>query len=162
MMNKRIFTAALAITISHFVLTTMIGHFIAVHIGTEMGTVVANSLIEASDNSYNKSETNANRIYQNMKSKSDGILESWRIPRLLISLPVKPLMKSLLTKIRNDQSEKVIAKEISKDQFRARARTVEYVANMLNSFSFGLLVYIMVSIFNHTKGKHDHAMHPIA
>lgn len=147
--GKKIIVVVLSVTIIHFILTSVIGHYI----GTQIGKIVADGLIEASDKNPDKAEEGANRIYQNMKSKSDGILESWKIPRLLISLPVKPLMTPLLQEMRKNQINKVVVNEITKEQFRTRGIITAYTANFLNSLSFGLLVYIIIRIFNQYKRK---------
>lgn len=153
MTNKKIITITLSLTIIHFVLTSLIGHYIAVQIGTQMGKIVADGLIEASDKNTDKAEEEANRIHQNMKSKIDGINDNWKIPNLLISLPAKPLINALLKEMRQNQVNKYIAKEITREQFRTRGLITDYTANFVNSLSFGFLVYIMLRILNHYKAR---------
>ncbi|MBI5076476.1 MAG: hypothetical protein HZB62_15095 [Nitrospirae bacterium] len=153
MTNKKIITIALSVSIIHFVLASVIGHYIAVQIGTEIGQVVVGGLSAASDKA--KSEEEATRILQNMKSKSDEIKAKWQIPELIISLPAKPLINPLLKEIRQNQMNKVITKEISRDQFRTQGQFIDYIANFLNSLALGLLVYIALKIINQkiTKGS---------
>ncbi|MDA8423503.1 MAG: hypothetical protein M0Z89_09245 [Nitrospiraceae bacterium] len=153
MENGKIFTVALVITIIHFILTSVIGHYISVQIGTQMGEVVAARLLEASDNNPDKSEEETIRIYQNMKDKSDEILESWKIPSLLISLPVKPLMTPLLREVLQKQVNKVSAQEITKEQFQTRGNIINYLSNFLNSLSLGLMVFILLKIFDLNKKR---------
>src|SRR4030042_3105328 len=100
MTNKKIITITLSLTIIHFVLTSLIGHYIAIQIGTQMGKIVADGLIEASDKNPAKAEEEANRIHQNMKSKIDGINDNWKIPNVLISLPAKPLINALVKEMK--------------------------------------------------------------
>lgn len=149
MTNKKIITATLSVTLIHFVLTSVIGYYIAVQIGTQMGKIVADGLIEAGDKNPAKAEEEANRIYQDMKSKSDGIRESWKIPRLLILFPVKPLINPILSELRKNELNRVIAKDITKEQFHTRGIIIDYTANFLNSLFFGLLIFIILRIIKH-------------
>src|SRR4030042_2691355 len=148
MRNKKIITISLIITIVHFFLTSLIGHYIAVQVGSQMGKVVAEGLMDASDN---KANAEATTIYQDMKTKSEEINQAWKIPELLISLPAKPLINPLLKDIKQNQINKVISKEISRDQFHTQGLFIHYVANFLNSLFFGFLVYIMLRILKHYK-----------
>lgn len=111
-----------------------------------MGKIVADSQLE--DNSPGKTEDDAIKIYQNMKNKADDILESWEIPSLLISLPTKPLLTPLLREVLQKQISKVTAQEITKEQFHNRGIIINYISNLLNSFSLGLLVFILLIIFD--------------
>jgi hypothetical protein len=155
----RLFTIALLITIVHFVLTSVIGHYIAIQIGTQMGQVVAGGLIDASEKRPQKSGEEANRIYQNMKNKSNNITERWKIPLILMSLPANPLMAPCLKNIRKAWLfDRFLAKEISKEQFKPRGMLLDYAANFVNSLSFGLLLYIILRIFNYHKFKHNNSI----
>jgi hypothetical protein len=157
MTNKKILVTALSITIIHFILTSAIGYYIGVQVGTQIGKIVSSGLIEASESgpqkSPQKSEEEATRIYENMKSKSDEIKERWQIPELIISLPAKPLFNPFLKEINRNQINKVVTKEISRDQFRTQGFIIHYTANFLNSLSFGFLVYIILRILNQYKRK---------
>lgn len=153
MTNKKIITITLSLTIIHFILTSLIGYYIALQIGTQMGKIVAAGLIEASKKNPDKAEEEANRIHQNMKTKSDDIRESWKIPHLLISLPAKPLITPLLKEMKENQMNKYIAKEFTRGQYRTQALMIEYTVNFLNSLSLGLLTYIMLRIFNQYRRK---------
>jgi len=154
MTNRKIITISLVVTIIHFFLTSLIDHFIAVQVGSQMGKVVAEGLMEASDN---KANADATTIYQGMKTKSDGIKQTWKVPELLISLPAKSLLNPLLKDIEQNRINKVISKEISRDQFRNHGLFIHYAANFLNSLSFGFLVYIMLRTINHYKARRKQA-----
>jgi hypothetical protein len=147
MTNKKIIIITVSLTLIHFVLTSFIGHYISVQIGTQEGQVVSGGLIEASDNSPDKAQEEATRIYQNMETKSDYINTNWKIPQLLISLPARPLITPLLKDIRKQQMHKVIAKEITREQFRTHGLMLDYSVNFLNSLSLGLLVYVGLRLF---------------
>jgi len=149
MTNKKIFAIALSVTIIHFVLTSVIGHYIAVQIGTQMGQVVASGLTDATEQSPQNSEKKATELYQGMKSRSEDIIENWRMPLLLLSLPSKRLLTPFLKEIRKNQLNRVISKEISKEQFYTRGRMLDYSANFVNSLSLGLLVYLILRILRH-------------
>lgn len=142
MTNKKIITITLSLTIIHFILTSLGGYYIAVQVGTKMGKIVADGLMEATDKNLDKAEEEANRIHQNMKSKIDGINEDWKIPKLLVSLPAKPLINALLKELRQNQMNKYIAKEITRGQFRTRGLIADYTANFVNSLCLGFLLYI--------------------
>ena len=88
-----------------------------------------------------------------MKSQSEAIRNKWQIPELLISLPSKPLINAFLKDMRQEQMNKVIAKEITKEQFRTRGLITDYTANFVNSLSLGLLVYIMLRILKYKNEK---------
>lgn len=149
MTNKKIVTVTLIVIIIHFTVTSVIGHYIAFQIGTQMGQIVARGLTEASKNSSSESDEEAHEVYQNMKNRSDEIIENWKISRFLISLPAKPLMNSLFSGIRKDQLSKLVSKEITKEQFRIRGKMLEYGANFVNSLSFGFIVYLILRRLKH-------------
>jgi hypothetical protein len=145
MNKKKIITAALIVTLCHFVITSVVGHYIAVQIGTQMGQIVASGLAAASDKN-NKED--ATIIYQTMKSQNNEIKAKWEIPEVLISLPAKPVINPLLKSVRQKQMNKVIKKEISRDQFRNQGLLIDYSVTFLNSLVLGLLVYIALIIIN--------------
>ena len=147
MTNKNIIIIAFSLTIIHFVLTSLIGHYIAVQVGAQTGRIVADGLMETSDKNLNKAKEEATRIYQNMKTKSDDISDSWRIPQLLISLPAKPLITPLLKEMRKQLMNKVIAKEITPEQFRTQGLMIDYTVNFLNSLTLGFLAYVGLRLF---------------
>jgi hypothetical protein len=157
MTNKKIIIIALSLTIIHFVLTSLIGHYINVQVGTQIGKIVTEGLNEVYENKTGIAEEEAKRINQEMKARSNEIKERCRIPELIISLPAKPLLNSLLKAFRQDRMNKYIAKEISRDQFRTRGLITDYTANFVNSLSLGLLVYIMLRILKYKKEKITHA-----
>jgi hypothetical protein len=90
MTNKKIIQIALSVIIIHFLLTSLIAYYIAVKIGAQVGQIVAEGITASCNKNPEKSEEEATKIYQDMKKKSDGILESCKIPELIISLPAKP------------------------------------------------------------------------
>jgi hypothetical protein len=153
MNKKKIITIVLLVGVIHFVLTSVIEYYIAVQIGTQIGQVVIGGLGAVTDKS--KSEEEATNIFQNMKGKSEEIKSKWKIEELIISLPARPLMNPLLKAIRRNQINKVITKEISRDQFVTQGLTIDYTARLMNSLFLGLLVYIALKIINRkiTKGS---------
>lgn len=88
-----------------------------------------------------------------MKSKIDGINESWKIPHLLISLPAKPIITPLLKEMKENQMNRYMAKEITRDQYRSQGFMIDYSIIFLNSLSVGLLISIMLKIFNHYRSQ---------
>jgi len=149
MINKKIITIALSVAIIHFVITSLVGHYIAVQIGTQIGHVVIGGLSASSDKT--KSEEEATRIFQNMKSQSDEIKAKWQIPELIISMPAKPLINKALKEMRQNRMHKYIAKEITREQFKTRGLITDYTATFVNSLALGLLVYIVLKILNQYK-----------
>jgi hypothetical protein len=140
-------------TIIHFILTSIVGHYAAIQIGSSTGQVVAKGLIEATENSMS-SEKEVNEIYQDMKSRSDEVISRWKIPLFLISLPIKPFINPLLNKIRKAWIyEPVFSKKISKDQLKTRGKIIENVTNGLNSLAFGLLIYLAFRIRKKCKSE---------
>ncbi len=150
MNNKKIINTALVVTAIHFLLTSLVGRYIAVQIGTQMGQVVAGGLTSASAEN-NKED--AATIYQDMKKQSEAITGKWQLPELLISLPIVPVLKPTLLELRQIRIKKVITKEISRDQFRTQGLIIDYSVRFLNSLSLGLLVFIVLRIFNEKRKK---------
>jgi hypothetical protein len=141
--TNAIFILAVSITILHFILTSVAGHYIAVQIGSSTGQAVAKGLIESTENPQS-SEKEINERYQDMQSKSDGIISRWKLPLLLISLPIKPVIQPLQNRIRKAWIyEPAFSKQISKEQFKTRGMVIEYISNGLNSLAFGLLIYLV-------------------
>lgn len=141
MTNKKIIIMSLSLTIIHFILTSLIGHYISVQIGTEMGNVISNGLMESSELNRDKTNEEATRIFNNMEGKSDVINKSWRMPQLIISLPARPLITPILKDIRKRQVNKVLAKEMTFEQFRTEGFAIDYAITLLNSLLLGLLIY---------------------
>lgn len=131
----------LAITILHFALTSIAWHYISDQIGPSLGRIVADKLIEANE-SRGVPGKNADRIYKDMKEEREKIISKWKIPMMLISLPLRPIIQPLI-----NETDKVwlyepgISKKISKEQLRRRGVIIEYIANGLNSLAFGVLIY---------------------
>jgi len=140
--TNAIFILAVSITILHFIITSVAGHYIAVQIGSSTGQAVAKGLIESTENPQS-SEKEINERYQDMQSKSDEIISRWKLPLLLISLPIKPVIRPLLNKIKKAWIyEPAFSKQISKEQFKTRSIIIDTGANALNSLAFGLLIYL--------------------
>ena len=107
-----------------------------------MGKIISDGLIESSDVNRDKANEEATRISQNMESKRDKFNKNWKTPQLIISFPVRPLITSILKDIRKQQVNKVIAKEMTREQFRTQGLVIDYAINLLNSLLLGLLIYI--------------------
>ncbi|GAB4416837.1 MAG: hypothetical protein OHK0032_12860 [Thermodesulfovibrionales bacterium] len=142
-----LFIIAVSITIVHFMVTSIAGHYIAVQVGSSTGAAVAKGLIEATENQ-RSSEKEVSEIYRDMKNKRDEVISKWKIPTLMISLPLKPVIQPLLNKIRKAWLyEPVLSKKISKEQLKIRGLIIEYTANGLNSLAFGVLSYLACMLF---------------
>lgn len=153
MTNKKILIIMLSVTIIHFILVSVIGHYIAVKTGTQIGQIVARGLADTSPKNMKAQGEEATEIYQNMEKTVDGINEHWKIPNLLISLPVKPLMTTFLGELKKKQFNKVISKELTKEQFYTHGRLIEYIANFVNSLSLGLIVYLILRTVKRRRKK---------
>jgi hypothetical protein len=112
MTNKKIIAITLSVAIMHFVVTSVIGHYIAVRIGSEMGGVVVGGLKEAIESS-KTTDDEAERIWRDMKTKGSDIVEKWRVPLLLLSLPVEPLLRPFLREITKNRVNMVVSKGIA-------------------------------------------------
>lgn len=147
-----LFVTPLLIALAHFILTSVVGQYIAAQLGTQMGHVVAQGLIEAYEKSpqnVQKSDEEAERISQDMKYKNEDIIENWKLPLFLISLPAKALMSPFLKEIKDIWMKMVLSEEISKDQFYKRGIIIGYAANFINSLCVGFLVYVILRISRH-------------
>jgi hypothetical protein len=67
-------------------------------VGEQMGQIVAQGIADVSENSH-ETDAKAEEIYQGMKKNSDEIITDWKVPSLLISLPVKPLINPFFKNI---------------------------------------------------------------
>jgi hypothetical protein len=147
-----IFIVVISITILHFLITSIVEHYIDVQIGLQIGQEVTEGLIKATEIP-KSSVREADKIYQEMKDKSNNVLSKWKIPSFLISLPLKPIIYPLLEKIKKVWLyDPVFYKEISIEQFKIRGRIIRHITNALNSTAFGVLIYL-INIFFHWK-KH--------
>jgi hypothetical protein len=156
MTNKKIFAIALSVTIIHLLLTSIIGHYIDAKIGTKVGQIVAGGLMESYEKRLQtspKSGKEAKRVYQDVKIKSEDAIQDWKLPVLLISLPLKPLMNPFLKNIMDARIRMVVSKEISREQFYTRGIVIDYAATFVNSFCVGFLVYVILRISKHYKMK---------
>jgi hypothetical protein len=145
----RFFVIALLVALAHFILTSVLGHYIAVKIGTQVGQIAAGGFIETYEKSPQtppQSDEVAKRIYRDMKNKSGDVIENWKLPLFLISLPIKPLMNPFLKNLRDTRIKMVLSKEISKDQFYKWGIVIDYSANFINSLCVGFLVYVILRI----------------
>ncbi len=151
--RHKLFLIALALTLLHFAVSSIAVKLYAKQIGTEIGNIVGDGLSSAylaSDSNHR----NANDIYESMKQASEKSFDRWESPLFLLSLPIGPLTDSFWKRIRRDWLyTPVLSKEISKSQFKSRGKLIEYLTLGTNSISFGLLLYILLKIFELIKSK---------
>lgn len=152
-MNNKKIIFILSVTVIHFTFVSVIGHYIAVQIGNQMGKTVSDGIIMSLDANIQNSDVEAKDIYQTMVAESEDIFAKWQVPSLLISLPVKSLMNPYVVKRRKAQFNRLISKEISKKQLLTQGRITDSVANFVNSLSFGLLAYLILRVFKKYKRK---------
>jgi len=132
-----------AVTILHFIVTSIAEHYIATQVGSLTGQVTAEGLIEASEKPHSSGK-DMNKIYQKMKAESNEELSKWKIPSFLISLPIKPVLNPLRKMIVETWiAEPVRDRQISLEQVKSRARIIDNVANGLNSILLGILIYLV-------------------
>jgi len=143
---NNIFLIVVSATILHFIFATIAGNYIARQVGSLAGDVISKGLIEASEEA-GSSGKDANEIYRNMVAKNEAELSKWKIPSFLISLPIKPSLNPLIKKIRTAWiNEPVHSGEISFEQVKKRGRTIDNIANGLNSISFGIIIYLIYGL----------------
>ncbi len=141
------FLIALALTLLHFIVCSVVVNFYAKQIGTEIGNIVGDGLSSAYLTSDSDHRT-ANDIYEKMKQNAEGRFDRWKTPLFLLSLPIGPLTDSFWKEIRTDWIyTPALSSEISKSQFINRGRLIEYLALGTNSVSFGLLLYVLLKIY---------------
>ncbi len=152
LINKKNITIALVIVILHFVLTSAAGYYIALHVGKEMGKMVANGLAEIwqvrQKGSPEKTKEAAQRIIQDIKLKREALLKKWEIPTILVSLPIRYFLEPLLNEVDRETTKKVLSKEITVEQFHRRERLMNVAVNLVNSLVLGLLVCVVLIIIN--------------
>ena len=153
--THRLLFITILLTLFHFAVSSIYGHYIAEKVGAEIGSVVAEGLTKAYAGSESSAETAAD-IYKGMKTQSDEIYGRWKTHFFILSLPSGPLLNPFWQSVRNNWIySPLLSKEISKDQFRIRGIIIDTTANAVNSFSFGLLLYLLFRLGTWRKQRHD-------
>ena len=149
--THRVLIVIVFITVTHFILSSIIGHYVTAKMGLQMGYVVADGLVEALENPGNSDEA-ANIIDQRMLKNAEEIFAEWKPFIFILSLPSGPLTDSFWKQVYEDWIyAPILSKEISRDQFKIRGTIIHYIGIGINSMSFGLLVYIVVVTFQYFK-----------
>ena len=139
----------------HLIVFSIYGYHIAEKAGAEMGHVVAQGLIKVYPGSESSAETAAD-IYAGMKTQSDEIYGRWKTHFFVLSLPSGPLLNPFWQSVRNSWIySPLLSKEISKDQLMFRGKIIDNLANMVNSMSFGLILYLLIRVGSWKKKRPD-------
>jgi hypothetical protein len=139
------------IFVLHFLSTTIITEYIGRQVGSQIGAVVADGLIEVSEqNDISKTAD----IYEEMKLKSERIAVPWKTASFLISLPIGPIINYLEKPI----SQKYILipmsdKKITREQTILRLQLRGYLRYFVNSFAFCLILYVVLRVYSSRKTK---------
>lgn len=153
--THRLLIVTILLTLLHFGVSSIYGHYIAEKVGKEMGHVVAQGLTTAYSGSESSAET-ATDIYERMRTQSDEIYGRWKTHFFILSLPSGPLLNPFWHSVRNNWIySPLLAHEISKDQFRIRVAIIDNLANAVNSFSFGLALYLLFRVWSWKKKRPD-------
>jgi len=153
--THRLLFVTILLTLLHFGASSIYGQYIAEKAGAEMGHVVAQRLTKAYAGSESSAETSAD-IYEGMKTQSDEIYERWKTHFFILSLPSGPLLNPFWQSVGNKWIySPLLAKEISKDQFRIRGKVLDTLARAVNSLSFGLVLYLLLRLRTWRKQRHD-------
>jgi hypothetical protein len=151
--TNTIFIVILVGTIMHFIITSIVGHYIATQVGALAGNVIAEGLLETTEKPYLQGD-DANKIYQSMKTKINEEYSRWEIPSFLISLPIIPVLKPLKKVVEETWVvEPVRVHQISLDEVKRRGSIIDNVANGLNSISFGILIYLAYSLIMKVRSR---------
>jgi len=150
---KTIGSVVFMCTILHFIITSIVGHYIASHVGSLAGQVVAEGIVEASINPHS-SIKDVDQTYQIMKVKINEDRSRWEILSLIISLPISPIINSLEKMIIEAWiAAPVRAQQISLEQVKFRASIIDHIANGLNSLFVGILIYMTYNIVKMRKAQ---------
>lgn len=153
MVKRRYLIIIVFIVVVHFIATSIIGHYIAMEIGTKMGNVVASGLSQSYE-STNSSDTKAENIHKEMQRKSEEIFAPWKTISIIISLPAKPLTNTFWRCVAKRWVwSPALQKEISREQMIFRAYTVDYLETGVNSISFGILLYFILWVYYYFKTR---------
>lgn len=145
-MNTRHYFVIVLLTLLHFVVSSVYGHYIAKQVGEELGNIVGHGLIE-SDTSSTSSDEAASDIYEGMEKRTDEVYKRWWPHLFIVSLPSGPLMKPLWHSVTMDWADTpLLSKQISVDTWRMRAKVVSTLERLTNSLSFGLILYVLFRI----------------
>ena len=149
--THRVLIVIVFIAVTHFILSSIIGHYVSTQMGSQMGYVVADGLLETFENPSNSDEA-ANIIYQGMLKNTEEIYAEWKPFVFMLSLPSGPLTDSFWKQVYEDWIyAPILSKEISRDQFKIRGTIIHYIGIGINSITFGLLVFIIVRLFQYFK-----------
>ena len=153
--THRLLFVTIMLTLMHFIVSSIYGHYIAEKVGAEMGHVVAQGLMKAYTSSDSSTETAAD-IYEGMKTQRNALYERWRIQFFILSLPSGPLMNPFWQSLRDKWIySPLLSKEIFEDQSRTRGKIIDNLANMVNSISFGLIIYLLFRVWSWRKKRQD-------
>ncbi len=138
---------AVSFTILHFIITSLVGHYIAIQVGSIAGQSVANMLKESTGNT-SSSDNEINDRLQAMRNNIDEQISRWKLPVILISLPIRPIIQPLLSVARKGWIYgPVVSHQLSKEQAATRLVIIDTGVKILNSLSFGLLIYLGCWLF---------------
>lgn len=142
-MNKNVLAVVGSVIVLHFLVTSLVGHYVAVEMGSEIGGVVAEGLARTTEASNAETREAPRNAYQMMRTESDDVVSRSQLTVLLLSLPVKHVIQPLVSQLRRSWIyDQVVDGKISKGQARRRMFMVDAVITAVNSLSLGVLVYL--------------------
>jgi hypothetical protein len=116
-------------------------------VGEQMGQIVAQGIADVSENSH-ETDAKAEEIYQGMKKNSDEIITDWKVPSLLISLPVKPLIKPVKIQAPRLRLCWVIGRFGTQKPFGPFYMSVHLKVLSVQSFDFFAFIVIFATFFS--------------
>jgi len=145
LIKRQYFIVIALIVVVHFVTTSIIVHYISKDIGTKVGQVVAEGIIE----SYESQEpSNADNIYENMKHEADTMVIPWSTALYISTLPTGPFLEPFWKRISKEWIyTPTLANKLTGEQFKIRIYIVHYFSMGINSLAFGILLYLAVWVF---------------
>lgn len=136
--RKLVLNAAL-IALAHFALTAVGGYYVGIHVGGQVGTIVANGMIAAMEGKAEPMES-----VDSMRHQADAIADRWQPVFGVLSFPVKWLLTPVSDRFWRNKLKQVRAHDISQDRLYFEVRLVSLALTLLNSVALGALVFAVL------------------
>jgi len=133
---------ALLITVAHFALSSLLGHYVAYQVGGSAGENIARFITETYDSKGAASEAELTERYRDMKKAIDATADRWQVTFVLLSLPIKFALEPMFRSVTRSWYDQAFADGLSLPRLRFRIRTIIVVEDLLNSIALGLLAYL--------------------
>ena len=149
--NRTLAVVALSIATAHFFITSAVGYVVGAYVGSQVGQVIAQGMIDLMERPRQDAESVVTETVHDMASASEAIAAPWKPVFVILSLPVKPLMKPISSHAWSSGLEALRAKDISRTYLRTELILVDLALNLVNSLVLGLLIFVAFVPLRHNR-----------